>query len=188
MLLLTGAVEHSSHKVCWLQAAESGNDCVNREAPDLAKSSVGRAGSVTWGRRPGRGYEEEWVPRSWKAGHEEALLAVGGHWCGGRVLISRCTSKQKCTGRAGFGFALGSDSGIKLVFGLAMPHPCSSLETLCFFVKWRSWLLFPPPTSTKPLLLPASVTQPLQQSIFQSRLSTLFEQNNSTRRGFQHNQ
>lgn len=67
MLLLMGAVEHSSHKVCWLRAAESGNDCVNWEVLDPAKSSVGRAGSVAWGRRPGRGCEEEWAPRSWKA-------------------------------------------------------------------------------------------------------------------------
>lgn len=188
MLLLMGAVERSSHKVCWLQAAESGNDCVNWEVLDPAQSSVGRAGSVAWGRRPGRGWEEERAPCSWKAAREEALLAVGGHGCGGSVLVLRCTSKQKCTGWAGFGFASGSDSGIKLFFGLTMLHPCSSLETLCFFVKWRSWLLYPLPTSTKPLLLPASVTQPLQESIFQSRLSTLFEQNNSTTREFRHNQ
>lgn len=84
MLLLMGAVEHSSHKVCWLQGAESGNDCVSWEAPDPAESSVGRAGSVAWGRRPGRGCEEEWAPRSWKAGPEEELLAVGGHGRGGQ--------------------------------------------------------------------------------------------------------
>lgn len=131
MLLLMGAMEHSSHKVLWLQAAESGNDCVNWEAPDPAESSVGRAGSVAWGRRPGRGCEEEWAPRSWKAGREEVLLAVGGHGSGGRVLVLRCTSKQKHTGQVGFGFASGSDSGIKRSFGLAMPHPCSSLGALC---------------------------------------------------------
>lgn len=159
------------HKVHWLQAAETGNDCVNREVPDLAESCVGRAGSVAWGRRPGRGCEEEWAPRSWKAGREEALPATGG---GGERRQSACfergslqdrrrTSKRKRAGRAGFGFVLGLDSGIRHFFGLAMPHPCSSLERdPCFSVKQKGWLSYPLCTSTKSLLLPTSVTQPLQ--------------------------
>lgn len=72
------------HKIHWLQPAESGKDCVNREVLDPAESRVGRAGSVAWGRWPGRGCKEEWAPHSWKAGCEEVLLAVSG----GRVLVS----------------------------------------------------------------------------------------------------
>lgn len=116
---------------------------MNQEVPDPSESPVGRAGSVAWGRRPGRGCEEEWAPRSWKAGCKEALLAAGGggEWrqgaCfeHGSLQDRRCTSKWKCAGRAGFGFVVGSDSGIKHFFGLAMIDPCSLGETLYFLVK-----------------------------------------------------
>lgn len=166
----TGPWSAAPHKVHWLQAAESGNACVNREVLDPDESRVGRTGSVAWGRRPGRGCEEERAPHSWKASCKEALPVAGGGskrrqgacFERGSLQDRRCTSKRKHAGWAGFGFALGSNSGIKHIFGLAMPHPCSLLETPCFSVKW-SWLSYPLRTSpTKLLLLPTSMTQPLQ--------------------------